>query len=294
MPSLRLRMLEDMQLHGYAERTQEAYLREVRKLAEFYKRSPAKILEEEIRKYFLYLVNEKGFSASGCRIARCGIKFFFEKTLKREWTIFDLVKPKRRKSLPVVLSREEVADLLRHVDKLHYQTCLSAIYSCGFRLQEGTHLRVDNIDSARMVVHVTKGKGSKERYVPLPESTLALLRRFWKTHRNPTWIFPAPGKGGKERPTAQKPMPYRSLQEAFGKALRASSCRKKASCHSLRHSYATHLMEDGVSQRLIQLYLGHRSSKTTEIYTHLTTRAFKKSSGTINQIMDDVLPGLEP
>jgi site-specific recombinase XerD len=179
-----------------------------------------------------------------------------------------------------------VREILNKVRLRRYRTCLATIYSCGLRLQEGTHLQVADIDGNRMVIHLRHGKGNKDRYVPLPQATLELLRTYWKTHRNPTWIFPASGRGGIHRPTAQVPMPYSSVQDAFRLALRETGINKKASVHTLRHSYATHLLEAGINLRQIQENLGHNSPKTTALYTHLTEQAFRKTKDVLNQLME--------
>jgi len=168
MTCLKQRMIEDLQLRGLSPRTQEAYVRVVRQLAEHYDKPPDEIAEEELRQYFLYLTNGKGVSASAFRGALCGIKFFYQYTLKREWPTLDLVRPAKEKKLPVVLSVEEVHQVLGCVRRRHYRVCLTTIYSCGLRLQEGVHLQVADIDSARMLVHVHRGKGAKDRFVPLP------------------------------------------------------------------------------------------------------------------------------
>jgi site-specific recombinase XerD len=183
-------MIEDMQLHGYAEKTQQAYLAAVKGLAKYYRRSPEQLSAEEIRQFFLYLVNDKGVASGTLNIYLCGIKFFYERTLEREWTIFDLVRPKKRKKLPVVLSVYEVRFLLSLVAQPTQRMALRIIYSCGLRLSEGTHLKVDDIDSARMMVLV-RGKGGKDRYVPLPKRTLELLREYWLINRPHTYLFPS-------------------------------------------------------------------------------------------------------
>ena len=239
MTPLQQRMLEDLQLRGLSERTQEAYIRAVRQLAEHYHTSPARITEEELRQYFLYLKNVKHYSRSASTIALCGIKFFYAHTLKRQWSTLAFVRAPREKKLPVVLSVEEVRIILAHLKLLHYRVCLTTLYTCGLRLQEGTHLQVRDIDSARMLVHVHHGKGAKDRYVPLPQRTLEVLRQYWKTHRNPTWLFPAPGRGGIGMSTASEPMPRSSVQDAFRAALKQSGIKKHASVHTLRHS-STH------------------------------------------------------
>jgi site-specific recombinase XerD len=288
MTYLRKRMIEDLQLSGKAPRTQEMYVRAVRQLAMHYMKSPDKITEEEVRQYFLHRLNVDKWSRSAATIAVCGIKFFCEVTLQRKWTALELVRPKKEQKLPVVLTTEEVREILSNVKQLRYRVCLSAIYSCGLRLQEGTHLKVCDIDGKRMMVHVRLGKGSKDRYVPLPKSTHRLLRGYWEMHNNPVWVFPFSGRGGREMSSTQEPMSHRYVQDAFRNALKASKIKKKASVRTLRHSYATRLLEEGVNLRLIQEFLGHRSTRTTQIYTHLTARAETRAKETIDRIMKDL------
>jgi len=282
-------MLEDMQLRGLAEKTQEAYLRTVRQLAAFYGKSPDQIDEEELRQYFLYLKNEKKASRSACTIAICGIKFFYEKTLQREWVTFDLVRPPKSQKLPVVLSRDEVRQVLGNLRRFHHRVCLTTIYSCGLRLREGSQLQVASIDSGRQLLHVRQGKGAKDRYVPLPTTTLTLLRQQWQIHRHPQWLFPS-----RQQPQATQPMDVGGVQRAFKAALADSGLQKRATVHTLRHSYATHLLEEGVNLRVIQSYLGHKSPQTTAIYTHLTRNAQSRAIDVIEQLMADLSPEAEP
>jgi site-specific recombinase XerD len=283
---LRRRMIEDLQLAGMSECTQQMYARAVRLLAEHYNKPPDQITEEELRQYFLHIKNVKKWSRAGITVALCGIKFFYEKTLKRQWPIFDVVRPHAEQKLPVILSRDEVHLILSKVRLPRYRICLQTIYSCGLRLKEGTHLQVGDIDSRRMVIHLHRGKGNKDRYVPLPQSTLEALRTQWKTHRNRVWIFPASGRGGIHRATATTPMPHGNVQDAFRLALRETGINKKASVHTLRHSYATHLLEAGVNLRQIQENLGHNSPATTAVYTHLTEQAFQQTQDVINKLME--------
>lgn len=282
MSELRQRMIEDMQLRGLSPTTQVAYVRTVRQLAEYWGKSPEHISETELREYFLYLKNEKRVSASGFTIALCGIKFFYQHTLRRAWKLLDLARPTREKKLPVVLSREEVRRILRCVRRPRYQVCLSTIYGCGLRRQEGVSLQVQDIDSERMLVHVRHGKGAKDRYVPLPAALLPRLRQFWCTHRHPVWLFPSPFR------PHDKPMGGREVLRVFKSALRESGVTKVATVHTLRHSYATHLLEVGVSLRLIQDYLGHSSPKTTALYTHLTPQTERVASEALDDLLRDL------
>lgn len=285
MTHLRKRMIEDLQLRGMSERTIGMYTRAVRQLSQHYHKSPDKITEEELRQYFLYNKNERKWSRTASTISLCGIKFFYTYTLQRDWTTIELVRPQPEKKLPTILSNEEVHRILNLVKMKRHQTCLYTIYSCGLRLQEGTHLKVADIDSSRQLIHVHNGKGAKDRYVPLPERSLALLREHWKTHRNPIWLFPSPGRGGVHESASNKPLPISSVQIAFREALKKSGIQKKASTHTLRHSYATHLLENGVDLRTIQEYLGHSSPKTTAVYTHLTALSESRTAVVLNQLM---------
>jgi integrase/recombinase XerD len=288
MSELRKRMIECLQLRGLAERTQEAYTRAVRQLAAHYHKSPDQISEAELRQYFLYLKNVKHYSRNTMTIAICGIRFFYEQTLQRNWAIFGIVRPAPEKKLPVILSLAEVRQILACIRLPRYKVCLTTIYSCGLRLQEGTHLQVADIDSARLMIHVRHGKGAKDRYVPLPEQTLQRLRAYWRTHRHPVLLFPAEGRHHIELAQATEPMSISSVQDAFRAALKQSRLNKRASVHTLRHSWATHLLEAGVNLRLIQEWLGHNSPATTSLYTHLTVQAEQLGTQAINQIMSDL------
>jgi site-specific recombinase XerD len=281
-------MIECLQLRGLSARTQESYLRAVRQLAEHYHKAPDLITEAELRQYFLFLKNVKRYSRPTMTIAICGIKFFFERTLAKEWTTFNLVRPAPEKKLPVILSQKEVRQILSRIRLPRYKVCLSTIYACGLRLQEGTNLHVSDIDSARLMLHVRHGKGAKDRYVPLPTRTLELLRQYWRTHRHPRLLFPAAGRNHIDLAKATEPMSKRSVQDAFHAALKESGNHKRASVHTLRHSWATHLLEAGVNLRLIQEWLGHNSPATTSVYTHLTVKAEQLGAAAINQLMKDL------
>jgi len=280
MSPLRTRMVEDMQLHGLSRSTQQAYVHSIVKLAKYYHKSPDLLSEEELRQYFLDLTQQQKVSHSTATVDLCAIKFFFQTTLQRPWPSLQLMRPPKHQKLPVVLSREEVHRLLSAIRLPVYRACLSTIYSCGLRLSEGAFLKVQAIDSARMMVRVL-GKGSQERDVPLPERTLGLLREFWRTHRSPEWLFPA-----RLRPDgSSQPVRPKNVQKAFGRALHQSGIPKAAHVHTLRHSYGTHLLEAGVNLRVIQCLLGHRSPRTTALYTHLTPQVIESVSHTLNQLV---------
>jgi len=274
-------MIQDLQLKGLSLSTQELYVGAVRQLCEHFGKTPGRITEEELREYFLYGKNIKKWSRSTSTVALCGIKFFYENTLKRPWPTLLFIRPGHEKKLPVILSHQEVIDLLSGIRLLRYRVCLTTIYSCGLRLSEGTHLRVEDIDSARGFIHVRQSKGNKDRSVPLPEKTLQLLREQWKSHRNNLWIFPS-GRN------ADIPLSNSSVQVAFRSALKSAGIHKNATVHSLRHSWATHLLEAGINLRLIQIWLGHSSPATTSVYTHLTEKAKDVAVTSINELMADL------
>ena len=288
MTQLRQRMIECLQLRGLSERTQESYVQAVRQLAEHYHKSPDLITEEELRQYFLYLKNVRKYASSSLTIALCGIKFFFEQTLNKDLPALNLIRPPSEKKLPAILSVEEVHRILGLIKVPGYRICLSTIYSCGLRLQEGTQLEVRDIDSSRLMIHIRCGKGAKDRYVPLPLRTLELLRQHWLTHRNPRLIFPSPGRDRGDLSISTLPIAKSTVQKVFKAALIESRIHKKASVHTLRHSWATQLLEAGINLRLIQEYLGHSSPATTSLYTHLTVKTEQLAADTINRLMTDL------
>ena len=287
MTPLRIRFLEDMQLHGYSPKTQSCYVGAVRGLARFYGKSPDQISEEELRRYFLHLTLEKKVARPTATIALCGIKFLFQNTLQRSWTSLKLLRPPKEKKLPVVLSRQEVQGILGCVHTPIYRACLTTIYSCGLRLTEGIFLHPCDVDSGRMLLRV-RGKGNKDRYVPLPQRTLEQLRQVWATHRSRTWLFPAATRRGVQYNVQHNlgPITPSTLQRAFGRALKQSGVRKAAHVHSLRHSMATHLLEAGVNLRIIQGILGHATPTTTALYTHLTHQVRESVKTPINELMN--------
>jgi site-specific recombinase XerD len=285
MTKLKQKMLEDMQLHGLSPNTQQSYVRSVRMLARHYHRRPDLIKEQEVRDFFLYLMNEKKLSRSSIKIHYYGIKFFYRITLIQPWHLFDIIRVKRKDQLPVVLSCREVGSILSRIGKPVYRMCLTMIYSCGLRLFEGVNLKVGDIDSERMQVRV-RGKGDKVRYVPLPRRTLLLLRQYWREERGGVrahgdmWLF--------VHSKTRRPIIHKTLQQAFRKARTQSGITKHATIHTLRHSYATHLLENGVSLRLIQLVLGHKSPTTTARYTHLTHNSVLILDTAVNRLMSQI------
>jgi integrase/recombinase XerD len=283
--ALRQRMLQDLQLAGLSERTQEAYLRSVRQLADHFHTPPDRLSETQLRDYFLHLKNDRKFASGSLVIAYSGIKFFDSHTTPRDWPTLQRLRVRKEKRLPDVLSVDEVRRLIAAVRTRHNQTYFWTVYSLGLRLEEGLRLQVGDIDSERMLVHVHRGKGAKDRYVPLPSRTLKVLRQYWSTHRHPEWLFPATGRDGQQTATADQPMERSSVQKAMSRVVQELEFKKAISIHSLRHSYATHLLEAGVNLRLIQQYLGHSSLHTTMIYLHLTTASQEQAVARIETLM---------
>ena len=287
MSPLRKRFLEDMQLHGYSPKTQSCYVGAVRGLARHYGKSPDLITEEELRQYFLHLTLEKKVARATATIALCAIKFFFQHTLQRNWTCFKILRPPKSKKLPVVLSREEVQNILGCVQTPIYRVCLTTIYAGALRLNEGCCLQIADLDTDRMLLRVS-GKGNKQRLVPLAQRTLDRLRELWPSHRSPVWLFPALTRHGFKHSVAHNagPITHSTLQRAFGRALQQSGVRKAAHVHTLRHSMATHLLEAGVNLRVIQNILGHATPNTTALYTHLTQQVRDSVNAPINELMN--------
>lgn len=285
MTPLRQRMIHDLQLRGYSDRTVEACVRAVVQLARFHHASPDQLTEEQIRQYLLHLATVQKVARGTHTIALCRIKFFYKETLARPWSVLDVARPKGEKKLPGVLSRDEVWRILDCVRIPVYRACLTTIYACGLRLMEGARLQVPDIDGERKLLHI-HGKRRKDRDVPLPEATLELLRAHWRTHRNPLWLFPTTTRSHTAlNDPAVGPINRASLQSAFVRAVKPGGVHQRAHVHTLRHSYATHLLEAGVNLRLIQEYLGHTSPQTTALYTHLTRELRDAAMHPINDLM---------
>jgi|HubBroStandDraft_6_1064221.scaffolds.fasta_scaffold87571_2 integrase/recombinase XerD len=261
-------MTQDLQLKGLSPATQQAYLHAVYMLAKHYGQSPEEITEEQLRAYFLHLSQVRRCAPGTLVIAVAAIKFLFGSTLQRPWPVLGLLRAGKAKKLPVVLSRQEVRALLHCVRAPVYRLCLSTIYVGGLRISEGAALQVANVDSARMVLRIL-GKGNKEREVPFAPPTLKMLRLAYRLHGSGSYIFAARLQPRSSR--LEGPVDTDNLRQAFHAAREQSGITKAACVHSLRHSCATHLLEAGVSLRVIQEMLGHRSPSTTAIYTHLTT-----------------------
>lgn len=277
MTPLRRKMMEDLQLAGYSPKTQKGYLDAVRNLAKYYMCSPDLLTEEEIRRFFLHLINVKKAARSTVTIHLAGIKFFYVKTLGREWPVFDIIRPQPTKKLPVVLSREEVRAILKRVRHPMVKVALTVIYACGLRNFEGVKLRIDDIDTGRKLLWVRRGKGWKDRAVPLAEHIGKLLLAHYRDHGNSGgWLFPT-GRNGH--------IATDLVQRVFKKALHETGIKKDATPHTLRHSFATHLLENGEDATVLQKVLGHADLSTTKIYLHLTKRITERLVKSLNELM---------
>ena len=226
--TLRERMLDDLQLRGLAERTQKGYLREVRKLAGYYNTSPDRLSEQQVADYLLHLINDRKFAAGSLNVAYNGIKFFFRHTVPRDWPLLTKLRLPKQKHKPDVLTIDEVHQLIGRVKQLHHRVYFWTIYSLGLRLEEGLNLHVGDIDSKRMMVHIHRGKGAKDRYLPLPISTLSILRNYWQTHRNPSLVFPAIGRDKQQAPTTNKTMNPSTVQGCMKLAVQELGLKKRS------------------------------------------------------------------
>jgi site-specific recombinase XerD len=280
MTELRRRMIQDMELRGLKPNTQQAYLDAVKHLAQHYGRSPDRLSEEELRQYFVRLSKDRRCAKSTLRVRLFAVKFLFRHTLRRPLPLFDLIRLPRDRKLPTVLSRQEVRRVLKCIRWQAARMTAVVMYSCGLRVTAATRLRPRDIDSRRMVLCVRNGKGRKDRYVPLPQRTLELLRAYWREHRPGHWLFP-------DR-SGSKPIRREAVLSCVRAAGRDAKLTKPICCHTLRHSYATHLLEDGVDLRTIQALLGHRSIRSTIGYLHLTQKAIKNVHRSVNDLMGDL------
>ena len=279
MTELRQRMIADMKLHGLAPGTQKVYLKAVERLAAHLFCSPDQLSEQQIRDYFTCLVDEKKVSSGTLRTEMFGVKFLFDKTLQRPWPTLKFLRARPRAKLPVVMDRDEAHCLIDLIRCPAVRMCATMMYSCGLRISEALGLMVKDIDSARMVVIVRAGKGNKDRHVPLPQRTLELLREYWSEYRPTTCLLVA--QDG-------RPLPDHRVRYFLKKAVKQSRIGKRISCHTLRHSYATNLMEQGLDVRIIQGLLGHRSLKTTTLYLHITQSTMQSVQEAVNDLTADL------
>jgi site-specific recombinase XerD len=274
-------MLEELQRRNYSQATTRSYIFAVKQFAEYFGRSPEKLGAEEIRRYQLYLLNEKKYAAGTVEIRMSALRFLYKKTLKRRDLGFDdLVYPKRPQRLPVVLSPEEVTRLIEATPHPMHRAILMVLYGTGIRRTEASLLKVSDIDSQRMVMHIRQGKGSRDRDVPLSSKLLEALREYWRLKKPKLYLFPSTsGHRGPERPISDKTV----WHVCKGAAVRAG-IKKRIGPHTLRHSFATHHMEAGTDLRTIQLLLGHAHLEHTTVYLHLSHRHLDAAINPLDQL----------
>jgi site-specific recombinase XerD len=280
MDTLKEQMTRDLQLRGITPRTQKKYLREVTNLANYFGKSPGELGEEEVKEYLLHLLEDRKLSRGTYKNYAAGIKFLYTTTLNRAEVVEKIRYPKAQKKLPVVLDLAEVKAILAATENLKHRALLTITYSAGLRVSEAAKLKVTDIDSKRMMVRVQQGKGGKDRYSILSQTALELLRRYWRQYRPKQWLFEGQKEGA--------PMCYTAIRNIFFEAKKRAGITKPASPHTLRHSFATHLIEAGTSLHHVQLLLGHRSPTTTTVYLHVSRMNLAQVSSPLDSIPEEL------
>jgi integrase/recombinase XerD len=264
MTALRQRMIEDMQLRNLSPHTIEAYVSAVARFAKHFGKSPEQLNGGQVRQYLLHLVRDQHVGWSRYNIARCGLQFFYRVTLGQDERFEKLPCARAPKRLPTVLSRDELRRLFDVVEHhLKHKALLMTLYAAGLRVSEALALKPGDIDSPRMLIHVRLGKGNKDRMVKLSSQLLVVLRDYWKARRPKVWLFP-------QDDNSDRAIPSGTAQRIVQRAAKRAGIARRVSPHTLRHSYATHLLEAGTDLRTIQLLLGHTNLKTTSIYMHVS------------------------
>jgi site-specific recombinase XerD len=276
--------LRTLKLRGMSDNTIDSYARAVRRVSSHFDCCPDQLTTEQLESYFAELVASHSWST--VKLDRNGLQFFWRYVLKADWHWVDIIKVPTIHTLPDILTLNEVERLILATRQLRYRAFILTTYSMGLRLSETLSLQVGDIDAQRKQVHIRRGKGHKDRLVPLPDLTYHALRSLWRKHRNPCWLFPNAAGSMARVAQAKSHMDCGGAQAAMKAVVTACGIKKKVSIHSLRHSFATHLLEQGLSLRHIQGLLGHASSKTTERYTQLTKETQQDALATINQMVN--------
>ncbi len=266
-----------LNLKGYSQKTIKSYISHAGLFLRYCGKSADLIDEEDINKYMLFLLENKGASHSYVNQSANSIKFFYSNVFNKNELVIKIIRPKNEKKLPEILSQKDILRILNNVSNIKHKAILCLIYSAGLRVGEEVRLKMTDIDSTRMLIHIVQGKGRKDRYTVLSQTALGVLRDYIRKCRPETWLFP----GGD--PSSH--ITERTVQKVFENAKDKSGIKKKVSVHTLRHSFATHLLEGGIDLRYIQELLGHQSSKTTEIYTHVTEKSIKNIQSPLDKIM---------
>ncbi len=276
MTPLRRRMIDDMTLRNFTPKTIQAYVRCVARFARYFHRSPERLGPEEVRAYLLYLLQERKASMSYYNQTRCALRFFYRVTLGRDDVLASIVPARQPQTLPVVLSADEVAWFFAAIGNFKHRAILITAYAAGLRVSEVARLRVEDIDSQRMVIRVRQGKGQKDRYVMLSPRLLEILRTYWKAERPRGFLFPGA--------TPDQPIAVNSVHKACARAAGYAKLGKHVTVHTLRHSFATHLLEAGTDLRTIQVLLGHRSFNTTARYVHVAIASMASTRSPLDRL----------
>ncbi len=280
MGQYRERFERDLQIRGFSPNTVKQYVYCVRNLVKHFMRPPDELTIEDINDFQLHLTKERKVAWSTFNLYVFAIRVFFVETLKKDWAIAAIPYQKTGRKLPEILCGSELRALFKSVANIKHRAILMTVYSAGLRVSEVVHLQVSDIDSQRMVIRVDQGKGRKDRYVPLSEAVLPILRRYWKVARPADWLFPGQHQ--------ESPLSRSSVQRVFKTAKANARITKKVTVHSLRHSFATHLLEKGTDIRTIQRLLGHRSLSSTQLYTHVAKNYVNQAGSPL-----DALEGIE-
>lgn len=267
---------------GKSKNTVDAYARALRRVTEHFDRCPDRLTVADLKEHFDNLVNSHSWST--VKVDRNGLQFFYKQVLDKKWLWVDIVKPPEVKSLPDILTSDEISRILNATQQPRYRTFFLTVYSMGLRLGEALNLTIADIDAPHHRVHIRCGKGRKDRFVTLPDATLVLLRHYWTTHRHRRFLFPA-GKTPAEQHRATRPMDRGGVQRAFKAIAQACHINKRVTIHSLRHCYGTHLVEEGLNLRAIQKELGHENPQTTALYTQLTDPVQQDAARLINTLV---------
>lgn len=284
-------LLEESQLRAHTKVTYKTYLLRLRQFHNYIKKPLDQVYLSEIKEYFLYLINVKKIGRESLRNSFYAVRFYFVYCLNFNKEDFWFINVRRHQKIPTILSQKEVRDILEKVKVQDYRICLKLIYACGLRIGEAVKIKIADIDGERKILTVRSGKGNKDRAVPIPERMLMILREYWKIHHNQKILFPkrkSKNETDFDRLKTDNHIALRTVQNAMRLALLETEITKKATPHTLRHSFATHLLEEGINLRALQSYLGHKSLRATQIYIHLTKNSEIQSYNILNKLMDDL------